>query len=132
MNCSAQACLPTVDRETSLAAERRARVCRLLIAEREIAGRLIDKIFVSNPLWDILLDIYLAEFEGRLVYQTCLAPGAPPANPHRQSRRLARLGVVERMLDPMDNRRINVRLTPEMRSSFDELMDSLGSLWANE
>ncbi|AMK23206.1 hypothetical protein GG804_02180 [Sphingomonas histidinilytica] len=115
-----------------MAAERRARVCRLLIAEREIAGRLIDKIFVSNPLWDILLDIYLAEFEGRLVYQTCLAPGAPPANPHRQSRRLARLGVVERMLDPMDNRRINVRLTPEMRSSFDELMDSLGSLWANE
>ncbi|WP_150126967.1 hypothetical protein [Sphingomonas panacis] len=113
-----------------MAAERRARMCRLLIAEREIAGRLLDKTFTSNPLWDILLEIYLAEFEGRLVYQSCLAPSAPPANPHRQSRRLAKLGVVERALDPMDNRRIKVTLTPEMRTVFDKLMDSLSSLWA--
>ena len=132
MNCGAHSGFPITDTDTDRVAERRAAMCRLLIAEREIAGRLLDKIFIANPLWDILLEIYLAESEGRLVYQSCLAPSAPPANPHRQSRRLAKLGIVERAPDPLDNRRMKIRLTQEIRAVLDNLMDLLSAFRAIE
>jgi DNA-binding MarR family transcriptional regulator len=100
-------------------------MCRLLIAERQIVERQLGTTLCANPHWDNLLDIYLAEFEGRSVYQSCLASGAPPAKAHRQSARLAKLGVVERALDPEDHRRMNVSLKDETRAAFDTIMDLL-------
>lgn len=120
MNCETHACFHDME-----AGIRRERICRFLIAERQLVDRLLGKTLCPNPYWDSLLELYLAEFEGRTVYQSCLAPGAPPANAHRQSAQLAKLGAVTRTLDPDDHRRMNVRLTPETRIALDGIMDGL-------
>ncbi|MBN8818713.1 MAG: MarR family transcriptional regulator [Sphingomonas sp.] len=107
----------------------RAQMCRLLIAERQIVERFLGATLGANPYWDILLDLYLAEYERRLVYQSCLAPSAPPAKAHRQSARLSKLGAVERALDEADHRRMNVTLSPDTRQALDMIMDLLAPTW---
>lgn len=125
MNCEIGSCIDDHDGDARSAAARRERMCRFLIAERQFVDRLLGKSLCANPYWDILLDLYLAEFEGRPVYQSCLAPAAPPANAHRQSARLAKLGAVSRTLDPYDHRRMNVTLSAEVRAALDAIMDLL-------
>lgn len=107
----------------------RAQMCRLLIAQRQIVERFLGTTLGANPYWDILLDLYLADYEERLVYQSCLAPGAPPAKAHRQSARLSKLGAVVRALDEADHRRMNVTLSPETRHALDVIMDLLAPTW---
>ena len=125
MNCETHSCFGDRDGEDRSVVTRRERMCRFLIAERQLVDRRLGKPLGANPNWDILLDLYLAEFEGRHVYQSCLAPAAPPANAHRHSARLAKLGAVTRTLDPNDHRRINVTLSAEVRSALDAIMDLL-------
>jgi len=125
MNCQTQSCFENPDDDPRSVSARRERVCQFLITERQFVDRLLGKTLGANPHWDILLDLYLANFEGRLVYQSALAPAAPPAYAHRQSARLAKLGAVKRTLDPQDHRRMNVTLSAEVRTALDTLMDLL-------
>ena len=113
----------------SAAQDRRMTMCRLLIAERQIVERQLGLDLCANPYWDILLDIYLARFEARSVYQSCLAPGAAPAKAHRQSTKLMRLGAVDRALDPEDHRRMNITLREETCAALDRIMDLLAATW---
>lgn len=109
--------------------QRRIRVCRRLIRERDSVGKLLGKALCPNPRWDILLDLFLAELEGRSFYQSCLAPGAPPANSHRHSARLVQLGAIERSLDLADQRRLNVTLTADLSAAMTTLVDAVASHW---
>jgi len=107
--------------------QRRAGICRRLIAERRIIEGELGPDLCPNPYWDILLDIYLARFEMRSIYQSCLAPAAPPAKAHRQSARLFKMGAIERALDPADHRRMNITLRSETLAALDRIMDRLAS-----
>jgi DNA-binding MarR family transcriptional regulator len=74
-----------------------------------------------------LLELYLAEQEGSATFQSCLATGEPPANTHRRSAELAKSGILQRMPDSNDHRRINLSLAPKFRQALDELMDRIVS-----
>ncbi len=108
--------------------DRRAQMCRAMLRRHTIVERLIGKVLSTDPYWEILLDLYLAELEQRSLYQSCLAATAPPANAHRHSARLENMGAVTRVDDPDDHRRRTVRLTPRMREAFDQIMDEVSEL----
>lgn len=103
-------------------------VCRALLDQHRLVVEALGKRFSISPYWDSLLLLYLAELEGQSFYQSCLATGASPSNAHRQSARLAKLGLVVREADPDDNRRTTVRLSQETRTTLDELMDRIGAI----
>jgi hypothetical protein len=121
---------PSQERDEEQArAIRRAQICRLLVSERQIVERFLGPTLCANPYWDILLDLYLAQYEQRLVYQSCLALSAPPAKAHRQSAHLSKLGAVERSLDEDDHRRVNVTLSADTRHALDMIMDLMAPTW---
>lgn len=109
---------------------RRASICRWLLkiyrlrnAETEAAATL--RALAPNAFHEMLLDLYLAELEGRQIYQSYLASAGSPASAHRQVARLESIGAVTRSPDPADNRRLNVILTAAMRDFLDRSMDAL-------
>lgn len=112
---------------------RRARTCRLLLDWCRMATSLPVEILSEdairalgpNGYQQIVLDLYLAERDGRRVYQSYLAGSGPPGRIHRQVARLEALGLVSRALDPSDLRRLDVRLTAQMSRLLDLVMDAL-------
>lgn len=86
------------------------------------------RALAPNPYHEILLDLYLAEFDGRLVYQSGLAGTGPPVSTHRQVARLEALGAVTRTPDPTDQRRLNITLTPAMRAHIEEFLDAVDAV----
>lgn len=86
------------------------------------------RALAPNPYYEILLDLYLAELDGRRVYQSGLAGTGPAVSTHRQVARLEELGVVNRTPDPTDQRRLNVTLTPAMRGEIEEILDAVDAV----
>ena len=94
---------PLVDRARSQYASRRAR----------------DRIFADNaelfnePVWDILLDLFIARHEGRRVSisSACIAACVSQTTALRRLNDLQRRGLIERASDVGDSRRHYVSLT---------------------
>ncbi|QCB37291.1 MarR family transcriptional regulator [Sphingobium sp. PAMC28499] len=68
----------------------------------------------AEPAWDIMLDIYACALERIDLSVTAvgIAAGIAPATAQRWIKKLAALGVIERLADPRDRRRKLVRLSP--------------------
>ena len=71
--------------------------------------------------WDILLDLYWARQEGRVVSvsSACLASAVPPTTGLRHLGRLERHDLVERCYDPFDKRRCFIALTEQCATIMD-------------
>lgn len=71
-----------------------------------------DELF-GEPAWDILLDLYIAEADGKpvSVSSACIGSAAPPTTGLRWLGVLAEHDLVLREHDPVDQRRVLVRLT---------------------
>jgi len=106
------------------AAEMRTAVCRFLLRFDEQLDRLIGKPYSVAPYWAFLLELYLAEAEGKPTFQSCLSAGEASSNAHRRSARLAEMGVIRREADPTDHRRMNLRLTLMMKRALDKVFDT--------
>jgi DNA-binding MarR family transcriptional regulator len=67
----------------------------------------------GEPAWDILLDLYITQGQGRLISVTdsTLASQAPATTGLRYLASLADVDLVERVADPTDGRRQFLRLT---------------------
>lgn len=67
----------------------------------------------GEPGWDILLDLFIAQGEGKSVSvsSACIGSAAPPTTGLRWLGILADEGLVVRENDPEDHRRVLVRLT---------------------
>lgn len=109
----------------------RARICRALIEERRLVQAAFGQKLCANFNWDMLLELYEAESEGRDVYQSalCLSAGIPDSSAHRWAAKLAARGVFARRHDDMDKRRIIVTMTDDTRHALDRIMDGLAR-WA--
>ncbi len=77
----------------------------------------------SDPAWDMLLDLYVAQQTGRnvSVSSACLASGVPLTTALRWLRRLEHEGLVARDADQTDARRTHVRLTDRAVSRLHRL-----------
>jgi hypothetical protein len=134
----------STDKDCQVAAEehtrdaRRRAVCRLLLQTMELKvfsfglglRPAASKALAPNAYLEILLTLYLAELEGRRVYQSCLGGAGPPATAHRQAARLAELGAITRSLDQSDLRRLNMELTQPTRAALDNYVDAVEALIA--
>ena len=67
----------------------------------------------GEPAWDILLDLFIAQGEGKSVSvsSACIGSAAPATTGLRWLGILADEGLIVREADPADNRRVLVRLT---------------------
>lgn len=95
---------------------------RALIAARSDRDSLFDPNLFSDPAWDMLLDLALAEASGRPISVTslCLASRAPTTTALRRIDDLQESGLIERIPDQADRRRITVRLTDLGRERMEE------------
>jgi hypothetical protein len=83
----------------------------------------------GEPAWDILLDLYIAQAEGKTVSvsSACIGSAAPPTTGLRWLGVLADEGLVVRENDPEDHRRVLVRLTREGITAMERFFDAVGA-----
>lgn len=82
------------------------------IDHRNIAAGKNADLFVE-PAWPMMLDLYVARVEVRSisVSSLCYAGRCPPTTALRHITMLTERGLIERVPDPADRRRVNLRLT---------------------
>lgn len=103
----------------------RITACRSLLRLDAVAEKQISKHLLTRPYWVFLLELYLAELEGRTLFQSCLSTDEVASNVHRRAVNLARLGALVRATNPNDHRRTDLRLTPKLREALDCVFDSI-------
>lgn len=106
--------LPSPDRTTLAGA-----IARRYLKRRRARDAVLPRELLGDPDWEMLLDLFAAECEGRAVSVSslCLAAGGcgtPPTTALRHVSRLEKLGIVIRVPDPDDRRRCFMRLAPEI------------------
>lgn len=74
----------------------------------------------EEPAWDILLDLFVSEREGRevSVSSACIAANVPSTTGLRWLGVLEEQGAILREPHPSDRRRINLRLSDETRAAM--------------
>lgn len=67
----------------------------------------------AEPAWDMLLDLYIAEAEGRdiCVSSACIGAAVPMTTALRQVERMQRCGLLQRVKNPRDRRSTLIQLT---------------------
>lgn len=80
----------------------------------------------SEPAWDILLDLFIAQGEGKdvSVSSACIGSAAPPTTGLRWLGVLTDEGLVLRENDAEDNRRVLVRLTPAGLAAMERFFEA--------
>lgn len=86
---------------------------RRVLFERRRRKQFLPAELFGEPAWDILLDLFASRLESKdiSVSSACIASGVPPTTALRWLARLEILGLVERVQDAQDKRRVHVRLT---------------------
>lgn len=99
----------------------------LSIQIRRIRRNHFGSADLTGPIWDMMLDLMLAESHGRALSASDLATGAgvPLSSGLRMISTLERLGLAKRSIDERDRRRTIVRLTAggteRMASYFEKI-----------
>lgn len=106
----------------------RVAVARRIQRTRCRANMLFGSRFLSDPRYEMLLELYVAHHEGRevSVSDLALAVDIPSTTGLRKLETLEAEGLVYRLPDRQDRRRIWVKPAPEVMSKFDVLLDQLG------
>lgn len=83
------------------------------------------KDFLNEPVWDMLLDLFIAGEEGRLVSVSSASIGActPSTTGLRRIAQLIAKGLVCRTSDPFDGRRGMLGLTEDARAAMRGYLD---------
>lgn len=81
--------------------------------ERQRRREFFDGDLFGEPAWDILLDLYICDKQGKRVSVTaaCLGAGVPETTALRWLKQLERQGLLLREADRQDGRRCFVRLS---------------------
>ena len=99
-----------------------------LYADRRQRSPLIGGFeLFGEPAWDILLDLYIAHARGKVVSvsSACIGSAAPPTTGLRWLGILQQEGLVLRENDPQDQRRVNVRLSPDAITRLETYLSGL-------
>jgi hypothetical protein len=126
---------PLAHEHERLAAARPVRPARsaLALARRTYALRRKRASIFGNadlfgePAWDILLDLFIAQGEGKSVSvsSACIGSAAPATTGLRWLGVLADEGLVVRENDPEDHRRVLVRLTPAGQAAMERFFEAV-------
>lgn len=88
-------------------------MCKTLVHQRRIIATALGLPLVENPNLDILIELYLAQAEGRqvFVWSLCAAANAAYSTAHRKLKELATAGIILQRADSRDRRRVEIVLT---------------------
>lgn len=112
--------------------DRRIDMCRRLVAMRQTIGEAIGYRICPSPVWDMLLDLYLAQYEKREVYLFSLYTAAtdiPQSTAHRKIAEMEKQGLVTRDIPRPDGRRVAISMTARGVAIVDHLLDRIIGLW---
>ncbi|MEO0591035.1 MAG: hypothetical protein AAFZ11_10815 [Pseudomonadota bacterium] len=92
-----------------------------------------DPELFGEPGWDILLDLYIAHVEGKpvSVSSACIGSASPPTTGLRWLGVLTEQGFIAREHDPLDQRRVLVRLTDKALDAMDAYFSSSANLYGD-
>jgi len=98
---------------------------RRMVRERLRRGQFFDPGLFADPAWDMMLDIFIAEAEGREtpVMNLCLSSQVPETTTLRWVKTLEQAGIFVRKKDEHDQRRVLVRLSPEAAKAMAVYLD---------
>lgn len=107
-------------------------ICRKLAAMRKAVNAAFGDAFSPAPCLDMLVDLFIAEREGRDVYiwSLCVAAGIPFSTAHRRVAMLEKNGFVVREEPRGDRRRIGVRMTRQGNGTMIGMLDSFARILA--
>lgn len=102
---------------------------RRILARGKQRDRYFDPMLFSNPAWDILLNLYVAGGEGRMVsvLDTCVASTVPQGVALRWLAFLKQEEMVVEMPDPARPRQTLIRLSDHARLTMSSYLGSLVS-----
>jgi hypothetical protein len=103
---------------------------RHILAGRKQRDRYFDPVLFSNPAWDILLNLFVADGEGRTatLLESCLASTVPQGVALRWLRYLKQEEMVLEISDPRHPRQTLIRLSDQARRAIAAYLGSLVSL----
>lgn len=93
---------------------------RLAIRARRLRDRFFDGGLFEDPAWDMLLDLFAADLEGKRVSVSslCIAASVAPTTALRWIGKLSDAGLFERAPDPADRRRAFIALSADARRAM--------------
>jgi len=82
-------------------------LARRYVGQRRLRAGAFGSDIFRDPAWDVVLDLYCARMEGKVVsvMDACLAAAVPTTTALRCIQRMRREGLVVRRPDPEDRRR---------------------------
>jgi DNA-binding transcriptional ArsR family regulator len=125
---SALAALSEEDLAAAEAAKGKIRIDAGLVRAMIRARRMRDQFFRSelfaDPAWDMLLDLFAARLEKRrvAVSSLCIAAAVPPTTALRWIKSLADQGLLVRVADSEDGRRVFIELSEETAAAMDSYL----------
>ena len=98
---------------------------RRMVRERLRRNHHFDAALFADPAWDMMLDLFIAEAEGREtpVMNLCLSSQVPETTTLRWVKTLEHAGIVIRRKDEHDQRRVLIRLSSEAAKSLAAYLD---------
>ena len=107
--------------------DRRIALCRSVIDIRKAVGDSLGFALCPSPIWDMLLDLFLAHHEGRDVYlwPLCMAANTPLSTAHRKINEMERQGLLVRTAAARDRRRIGVAISAQGLATVTSLLDRI-------
>lgn len=104
----------------------RPRNIRTMIKLRRMRDRFFDPALFADPGWDILLDLYAAQDEGKAVSVSslCIAAAVPPTTALRWITNMTEAGLLIRVQDPGDARRVFIELSSDTRRQLEAYFEA--------
>jgi hypothetical protein len=113
---------------SKVAAGSHTELARRLIGERRLRRRFVSGDLFHEPAWDMLLALYVAHHEERLLNVKALVGtvDTPVTTSQRWIDHLGKLGLVTRVVDSLDRRRIEVSLSAKGLDAMNGYLAALG------
>lgn len=104
------------------------RMVRRIIHQRQLRSRFLPGELFADPAWDMLLDLTAATAEDQRVSVTslCIASGVPATTALRWIAQMRDAGLVQRLEDHTDKRRVFIALTERAIGSLARYFRAIG------
>lgn len=104
--------------------------CRKLVTMRKTLGDALGYRHCASPIWDMLLELYVAEREKRIVYlwSLCSFANVPFSTACRKVTEMEEIGLVRRNLEHRDRRGVEVTLTDNGESLIASVLDRFAEI----
>jgi DNA-binding transcriptional ArsR family regulator len=97
---------------------------RAIIRVRRLRGHFFKDELFADPAWDMLLDLMAARLERQrvAVSSLCIAAAVPPTTALRWIKALCDQGLLVRLADPQDGRRVFIELSDQSAAAMEKYL----------